>query len=443
MDKIKKIVIILTLLMLIITSIIIILLIKNKDNVQEIIDSEEGDIGEQIQYNTSQVETVQDKGQFFTVEGCINTYLDILNVNNSSYYTADENGNEIKIIKDEEINQNIIDILSKKYVSQNNITTKNVNQKIETFKESLLFTPIEMKLIAEEKIENYLVHGILANMDNKYIKDMYVIVNLNKEDRVFSITPINNDEYSNIEEINFEYNNEEIEKNNNNEYMQQVLKYEDIAKKYFQICKNLLIVKPDIIYNKLEKEYKEIKFKTYEEFEQYLKDRQNEIKTNRLIQYNIDDKSEVTKITLRDQYENMYIIDEEYIMNFDLKLDNYTILEGNILQKYNKASNQEKVGTNIERILEAINHKDYQYVYNNLNETFRNNNFSDINKFKEYIQTKFYDNSDIEYIKYSTEGNTHIFNVNVKSTQNASDINNLNIIMQLKENTDFEIAFGL
>lgn len=237
MDKIKKIVIILTLLMLIITSIIIILLMKNKDNVQEIIDSEEGDIGEQIQYNTSQVESVQDKGQFFTVEGCINTYLDILNVNNSSYYTADENGNEIKIIKDEEINQNIIDILSKKYVSQNNITTKNINQKIETFKESLLFTPIEMKLIAEEKIENYLVHGILANMDNKYIKDMYVIVNLNKEDRVFSITPIN-EEYSNIEEIKFEYNNEEIEKNNNNEYMQQVLKYEDIAKKYFQICKN-------------------------------------------------------------------------------------------------------------------------------------------------------------------------------------------------------------
>lgn len=442
MDKIKKIVIILTLLMLIIVSIIIVLLVKNKDNVQEIIDSAEGDEGEQIQYNVTQIEDVQDKEKFFTVENCINTYLDILNINNSSYFTVDENGNEIKIMKDEEINQNIIDILSKKYVSQNNITTKNISQKIETFKEDLLFTPIEMKMIAEEKIENYLVHGILANMDNKYIKDIYVIVNLNKEDRIFSITPIN-EEHDNIGEIKFEYNDETITQNDNNSYMQQVLTYEEIAKKYFQICKNLLIVKPEIIYDKLEKEYKEVKFKTYEEFEQYLQDRQNEIKTNRLVEYNIDDKSEITTMTLRDQYENMYMINEEYIMKFDLKLDNYTILEGSILDKYNKGNEQAKTGVNIERVLEAINHRDYQFVYNNLNETFRNNNFNDINKFKKYIQTKFYANSDIEYLKYTTEGNSHIFNVNVKDTTNEANVNNLNIIVQLNEGTNFEMAFGI
>lgn len=442
MDKIKRIVIILTLLMLIIVSIIIVLLVKNKDNVQEIIDSAEGDEGEQIQYNVTQIEDVQDKEKFFTVENCINTYLDILNINNSSYFTVDENGNEIKIMKDEEINQNIIDILSKKYVSQNNITTKNISQKIETFKEDLLFTPIEMKMIAEEKIENYLVHGILANMDNKYIKDIYVIVNLNKEDRIFSITPIN-EEHDNIGEIKFEYNDETITQNDNNSYMQQVLTYEEIAKKYFQICKNLLIVKPEIIYDKLEKEYKEVKFKTYEEFEQYLQDRQNEIKTNRLVEYNIDDKSEITTMTLRDQYENMYMINEEYIMKFDLKLDNYTILEGSILDKYNKGNEQAKTGVNIERVLEAINHRDYQFVYNNLNETFRNNNFNDINKFKKYIQTKFYANSDIEYLKYTTEGNSHIFNVNVKDTTNEANVNNLNIIVQLNEGTNFEMAFGI
>lgn len=442
MDKIKKIVIILTLLMLIIISIIIFLLIKNKDNVQEIINSEEGDIGEQIQYNTSQIEVVKDKEKFFTVENCVITYLDILNINNSSYYTTDENGNEIKIIEDEEINQNIIDILSKKYVNENNITTKNINQKIEIFKENLLFTPIEMKMIAEEKIENYLVHGILANIDNKYIKDMYIIVNLNKENRVFSITPIN-EKYENIEEIKFEYNDEIITQNNNNSYITKALTYEETAKKYFQICKNLLITKPKVIYDKLEKEYKEAKFKTYEEFEEYLDERQNEIKTNRLTQYNIDDKSNIKTITLRDQYENMYIISEEYIMKFDLRLDNYTILEGSILDKFNKGSEQTKVGVNIERILEAINHKDYQFVYSKLNETFKNNNFSDINKFKQYIQTKFYDNSDIEYIKYSTEGNTHIFNINIKDTKNISNINNLNIIMQLKEGMDFEMSFGI
>lgn len=442
MDKIKKIVIILTLLMIIIIFIIITLLMKNKDNVKEIIDSTQGDIGEQIEYNTAKTETVRDKEQFFTVEGCVNTYLNILNTNNSNYYSIDENGNEVKLLGNEEIGQNIIDMLSKKYINQNNITAKNVSQKVETFKENLLFTPIEMKLISGEEIENYLVHGILANMDNKYIKDIYLVVNLNKEDRIFSITPIDNNQ-EDIEKINFEYNDENIEKNNNNEYVKQVLKYEDIAKKYFQICKNLLIIKPDIIYNKLEKEYKETKFATYEKFEQYIKDRENEIKTNRLTQYNIDDKSGTTKITLRDQYENMYMINEEYIMKFDLKLDNYTILEGNILQKYNKGSDQEKVGTNIERILEAINHKDYQYVYNNLNETYRNSNFTDINKFKQYIQTKFYDNSDIEYIKYSTEGNSNIFNVNIKNKENISNVNNLNIIMQLKEGTDFEIAFGI
>ena len=58
--------------------------------------------------------------------------------------------------------------------------------------------------------------------------------------------------------------------------------------------------------------------------------------------------------------------------DYSVILDTYTVDLKDFTDKYNSADVSTKVGMNVEKVIEAINDKDYRYVYNKLDETFRN-----------------------------------------------------------------------
>jgi len=113
------------------------------------------------------------------------------------------------------------------------------------------------------------------------------------------------------------------------------------------------------------------------------------------------------------------------------------------LEKYNKSRDEIKVGLNMEKVLEAINHKDYEYVYNKLDESYRNNTFGNLQQFEQFIKTKFYNRSDLEYLSNSIEGNVHMYTIKIKDMENEENSNQTRIMMKLKEGTDFILTFEM
>lgn len=443
--KIIKKIVILICILIFISIIIATIFLLNKDKINEKINNEIGDAGEEIDYDTDKSTYVEDQETFFTVESCVNQYLNILNNNNSLYYSIDENGNYVKIITDEEINGYIYNMLSKKYINEKDITKNNVGSKVLKFKDKVIFTPLKMKKIEDVNIGNYLVSGFITDSDGKYLKDLYIIINLNKNNNCYSVYPIDDNSITNINSIKFEYNGENIVQNDDNEYENTLLTYEQLSKKYFEICKRLMISKPETLYNDyLDEEYKNEKFLSYDVFEQYINRRIDDIKTSRLDKYNVSNFNGVDNavISLKDQNGRIYLINEDYIMNFKVSLDNYTILKDTILEKYNNNNEEKKILTNIDRILEAINYKDYEFIYKRINETYKNNNFKDIQSFIGYINNYTFNYNNMTISSVNKQNDVYIYSLNIINKDNNQEIKNINLMIRLKEGTDFEISFG-
>ena len=131
-------------------------------------------------------------------------------------------------------------------------------------------------------------------------------------------------------------------------------------------------------------------------------------------------------------------------MKFTLILDTYTIDLKQFTDKYNSGDEQVKVGMNTEKIIEALNLKDYEYVYGKLDETFKNNNFNNINNFENYINDNLYEHNDIEYEEFSAQSGVYIYNAKIKdSNDENSEEKKITIIMKLLSGTDYVFSFSI
>ena len=123
-----------------------------------------------------------------------------------------------------------------------------------------------------------------------------------------------------------------------------------------------------------------------------------------------------------------------------MKLDSYTIESQENIQKYNTLTDTNKVSANIRKIIEAINNKDYNYIYNKLNEEYKNNKFPNINQLINYINNNFYDVNLVGNGTAELEANVYIAKIQI--TSNKSEIKQVTILVRLLEGTDFEISFS-
>ena len=90
--NVKKMIIV-VIIVIIILIIGITIMIKYLNNKSEDIQEENGDPGLVVDYESKTTEEVTDFVKYYTVINCVDTYIDTLNVNNTSYYGMDENDN--------------------------------------------------------------------------------------------------------------------------------------------------------------------------------------------------------------------------------------------------------------------------------------------------------------------------------------------------------------
>ena len=303
---------------------------------------------------------------------------------------------------------------------------------------------------------------------------MYFIVNLDLSSNAFSIIPIDKGEYDRkiSEPVKANDNQEDtVEKNDNNLIPQKYYEEADIIDIYLQDYIELALFNPEMAYQTINEDYRIKKFETYQEYEEYIAEKREELETmcksirkqytdfetyqeyeeyyrqvskTDIKQYKVEEingKKRYICIAGNDRY---YIFDINSIMDYTVILDTYTVDLPEFTEQYNSANDSEKAGLNLQKVVDALNDKDYKYVYNKLDETFKENNFPDLDKFKQYVEDNLYTSIEAEFSDYKNSGNIHMYDVSFKNKKDQNDTPiTKTFIIKVLDGTDFTMSFNV
>ena len=335
----------------------------------------------------------------------------------------------------------LINILDNEYKQKYNITEENVLKILSNYKNinSYFTKEIYRKDIAQRQNINgryYYIKGVFRK-DGKE-ENIYVLMKQDLKNSTYSISILTEQEF------NQKGKEEEIviQKNSYNEtYIMQITDYQ-ICLELFNDYKNTIENNPEKAYELLDQEYKIKRFGTLENYLKYINSIKDKLSNAILKEYSIQNGEANNQYICVDQIGNYYIFEQNEMMNYTLKLDSYTIEIPEITEAYNNANTMKKVGYNIQRCIEAINNKDYSYIYGKLDNEFKNNNYKTLSDFEKTIKNKMYDSNLATTISSRNEGITYIYELKITSTKDENKNTNMTIIMQLKEGTDFVMSFS-
>lgn len=434
----KKIVIAIIIILILIMAIIggLMFLSNNSEPEPEI---EEGDAGLEINFKETTVEPVTDNIDFFTIQNNIQGYLNTINLQSSSYY--DDYGEQI--MTNTEISNNIYNLLSKEYINENSISANNVLNSIETVNEDLIFVPLKMNYLLLENITKYAVYGFCIDWNNEYVKDLYFIVNVDNKNRTFSITPLNSSELNSIDDIELDRREVLIEAKENNKMVMQSITDQYLCQQYFLIQKRLMLANPRVSYDYIDKEYRDKRFGTIENYLKYVSENKAHITKMALRSYDVERMGSTAKYMCKDQYENYYLFNVEKVLDYKVLLDIYTIEQDTAVTAYSGYNDRQKIAYNVNKWIQMINNKDYQGAYDVLNVTFKDNNWATVNDFENYIKQNYPSYYQVEYTNYEESGENAIQTVTLKDFDGKEQNKSLTIIIRLKDNMEYEVAIAL
>lgn len=433
MKKLRNIIIIILVIILITVLALIFLRKRNKEDAEDQFSIPYGD----ERTIEKEIRRVYRNIDYYSVDLIVRNYLySMISQDNDILYNtlSPESINELNINKE--------DITSKL-----NKVTNSEDIDIEHYRfivEDMYFSE------SEGNIVTYFVYVKIINIVSENIVKTSLMVETDTINDTYYILPfeyMNNKGYVNIEEgQEYSTNIEVIENNEYNEIQYENLDEYAIISNFMTKLTNEIVYDIDNSYNLFDEEYKELKFNTLDKYKEYINNNMKNILSSSIKKYKINNYENYTEYICIDQNGNYYIFNETAPMKFTLKLDSYTIDTQEFIEKYDEGNNQTKVAMNIEKVIQALNNKDYNYIYGKLDETFKQNNFDTINKFEEYMKNNFFNRNEIDNGVYSKEGDTHIYELEIKGTEEDEvDINSksVTIIMKLLEDRNFVMSFSI
>ena len=410
-------IIIIGLIVLLMISIILLIFINNKKDSSDVdgLDSNSGPQDEVIELN-EYIEKETDYNKIFTVNEYISQMLEYENL---------ENSDAVKQI----IN------------NYQEIESLNLKQK-----QSLFYV---QEIYRRENLEkvNYFVRGILRTIDTNYeetLSEMYFKVNLDYTTNALQIEVINQDTYDqSIQDTETKVEDFNLQQNEYNRFELKSYRTEEICNKYLFDFIIKLKYDRELAFEFVDDEYKEKKFNNdFSEFNEYINNNRERIYYTTIQSYLKNIKEDSIEYTILDTYNNYYIIDCIGGLDYKIKLDNYTIETEEFVSAYEQATEQEKITTNIAKVIQWINTKDYEQIYNRLDVTFRQSNFADLDVFETYMKENFFNFNNMEVQSIEKIADNYVCEVSLSSGFGvASEQTTKTFIMQLKEGTDFVMSF--
>ena len=403
---------------------------------------------EEFFLDTNKIEEVKNRNEYYDVSQCLYRYFTYIREKNAAY---------------------LIGILDKDYIQKFSITKDNVYKyTYENDLKNLHYYIKNIKYKSDPNITQYVVNCKVLNRD---IEDnIFFIVLFDNANVSFSILPVN-EKYNDIEEVMLKTELKSIEKNEINTFIYNSIGDEMMCKYLLDDYINKALYFTRDAYDSLEEEYKNKRFKDYENFEKYIEENRNRLEVsdlNRIKQtsefqneeeyanyvggldriylskYLVESNSESKKYVCLDYFGNYYMFNVKNVMDYNLTLDTYTIESEKFKSEYNNGNNQRKVQLNIDKFIKMINSKDYSHAYDVLDENFKNNYFKTEENFKKYIRNNFLEFNNINFEKFTEEGEIYIYQIVLSDKTSRSDKKiRMNVIMKLEEGTDFVMSFGV
>lgn len=399
------------------------------------------------------ISAVKDISEYATIERIVNTYnsaINQLDANLDAMMVKQQDKEEREKIKNqyhETGKKTLENILEKKYVSKNNWEN-----------ELLIYSnnKFYIKEMKKTNFNNVNVYMIAINYGEE--SDTKIMVFDDIYNNTFSILPSEYLSNENINENNLvkvieELDIEEISKNDYNSVTKFDLTNEQICIKYYYDYLNLLRNDVDKLYSILDNEYREKRFESIETFKDYINNNKEKLEKAILSNYQVKNRDGYTEYMCVDEDGKYYIFNATAAMQYTLILDTYTVDLPEFTEKYNKASEQEKVALNINKVITALNAKDYKYIYSKLADSFKNNYFENEEALKEYLVNNLFENNDVEFEKFAKEGTLYTYRIKVTKIISEEEeeryygknapMKYINVVMQLNEGTDFVMSFSI
>lgn len=293
------------------------------------------------------------------------------------------------------------------------------------------------KIYTLDRAEN--IDVFVVNCKTRISKEEFIIiVKVDYSNNAFAIYP-----FDYTQDDASKMTKGEIQKNNYNEYKYVEISDVEMAKIIFEDYKSNLCYYTEDAYNKLDLEYAEKRFGNKNEFSKFVDDNKERIENSSLQNYKIEILDEVTQYICLDEEDNYYIFKETSPMQYTVILDTYTLDLPEFLEKYNLATPQEKVALNIQKFIQAIDSKDYNYAYNCLSDGFKKNYFNTVEEFKKYAEENFYSKNLVTYKEFEQEGSLYKYTVNIDNASYVEEIKTKTFIVKLNDETDFEMSFNV
>ena len=302
------------------------------------------------------------------------------------------------------------------------------------------FKAIRMNELSGERVTSYSVYGQIEE------NDIFFIVRVDVYNLTCEIERLNTEQYNDLSQIVLEDNQTEISSNGDNTFEYTRVSNEDMCSKYLRGFLEMELNDTQKAYSLLDEEYRNERFLRFEDYEEYVNLCKEMIQNSALSSYKVDVLDDYTQYIFTDNYNNYYTVKTKGVAEYTICLDSYTIKSDNYKEEYNKLSDENKVNSNVYTFLQMINTKDFSHAYGLLDETFKNNNFNNLDSFKEYVNTNFFNiNFNVEETaEINNENGIYTYETTIRSgAGSAAQSKHLTVIMQLREETDFVMSFSI
>ena len=445
-NKLLRRTIIIVCVVVILLIILILNLTKNEDSL-----SEDNTIEYKEEYASTIGKTfrkIDDFSMYYTTKNIIRNYITYFeNVNSDVTVEVGRVEMTEKEIRDYQIQEGIkaIDCLfDKEYKESKNIDRNEIISFVAQYKNNnstnsykIEFDEIYIAEITDDKK----VLLVYSKVNNKDFNCMIKVDLMNKRYSIFYEDFMKKEKYTKDRTDEVKLDDSNIEQNDYNTFIYSSSNNQSIAIQYFSDLKEKMKNDRKMLYDILDKEYKEKRFDNYEKFYNYLNNLNERIDRLDISKFKFLDN----RIKIIDNYNNMYTFEIGDFMKYSIVMDDYTIEDNEFNEIYDKLSDANKVSVNIEKFIKMLNLKDYESAYKLLDSNFKKNNYPSIEAFKKYVEKNLFDYSKITTVNNSNKtGNYYITSLDLEDGESENiRKKQITIIMQLLEGTDFVMSFSM
>lgn len=370
--------------------------------------------------------------------------------NRSNYFIIKNIFDKYVNIIGEEENNVLNNMLSTQFKNQYG-TYDSVNVPKLTNSSQYYRTTINEMLVTQIDNTNYVyivkANCRVVNMDNS-IFTITLMIEIDTVNELYYIYPekyVNDNRYNNLKSgdtINFSV--EPINNNVANKYNKITKTDSEMAEEYFNDYKELLKYNQNEAYQKLNSNYAKSRFGSKDSFNKYLENNKSNIALMKINQYKLYNSDNYTDYICTDQYNNYYIFRQQNgIMRYTVFLDTYTIELDIFKEEYNNSKDDEsKLSIQLGKITQMLNNKDYNAIYNKLNETFRNNNYTNVSSLEEYLKNNIYNINSIVINEYEKNDDYYVCKATIQNQKNTNESKDINLIIKLIDSNNFEMSFS-